>query len=403
MSRWRELLGVAFNGLSARKIRTALIMLGPIVGVAAMVGAVGLTESAKGDLKAKLAALGTNLITVEAGGSFGQQNPTMPKDAVHRVMHLQSVTRASAVGEVSGVLTIPHAGAEKYYEAFPVPVLAADTALPGVLEVKMQSGRWLRESDRLNHARAAVIGEGLAKEYGVIPGEIRTLRLNNIDYGIVGVLNSVALDPSLDNAVFVTQWGAKHDFGTEGKPTKLYVRSAAGETEATSKAIPTAINLGGPDSVSTKIPSDALAASAQADETLQQTAVFAGILALAVGGIGIANVMSISVIQRSTEIGIRRALGQHAFHDRSPVPARGALHRHPRRSRRCGRRRRRRLSRIRVRGMDGGHRLGAHAPVGRARRRGVRRRRPLPLGEGCPARTTGDLAPRLGLRRLGAA
>ena len=67
--------------------------------------------------------------------------------------------------------------------------------------------------------------------------------------------------------------------------------------------------------MSTKIPSDALAASAQADETLQQTAVFAGILALAVGGIGIANVMSISVIQRSTEIGIRRALG----HTRSTI------------------------------------------------------------------------------------
>jgi len=315
MTHWRELLGVAWNGLSARKIRTMLIMLGPIVGVAAMVGAVGLTESAKGDLKAKLAALGTNLITVEAGGTFGQQNPTMPKDAVHRVQRLQSVRRASAVGEVSGVLTIPHLGAEKYYEAFPVPVLAADTGLPGALEVKMQSGRWLRESDRLDHNRAAVIGEGLAKEYGVIPGEIRTLRLNNTDYGVVGVLGSVALDPNLDNAVFVTQWGAKHDFGTEGKPTKLYVRAAAGETEATSKAIPTAINLGGPEQVSTKIPSDALAASAQADETLQQTAVFAGILALAVGGIGIANVMSISVIQRSTEIGIRRALG----HTRSTI------------------------------------------------------------------------------------
>jgi putative ABC transport system permease protein len=315
VTKWRELLGVAWNGLSARKIRTALIMLGPIVGVAAMVGAVGLTESAKGDLKEKLAALGTNLITVEAGGTFGQQNPTMPKDAVHRVQQLQSVERASAVGEVSGVLTIPHAGAEKYYEAFPVPVLAADDGLPGALEVKMRSGRWLRDSDRLNHSRAAVIGEGLAKEYGVIPGEIRTLRLNNVDYGIVGVLGPVALDPSLDNAVFVTQYGAKHDFGTEGKPTKLYVRAAAGETEATSEAIPTAINLGGPDQVSTKIPSDALAASAQADETLQQTAVFAGILALAVGGIGIANVMSISVIQRSTEIGIRRALG----HTRSTI------------------------------------------------------------------------------------
>ncbi|MCJ7673233.1 MAG: ABC transporter permease, partial [Acidimicrobiia bacterium] len=112
-----------------------------------------------------------------------------------------------------------------------------------------------------------------------------------------------------------TQWAAKHDFDKEGKPTKLYVRSVDGETEKTAEAIPTAINLGGPDQVSTKIPSDALAASARADKTLQQTALFAGILALAVGGIGIANVMSISVIQRSTEIGIRRALG----HTRSTI------------------------------------------------------------------------------------
>ncbi|HEY8215794.1 MAG TPA: ABC transporter permease [Acidimicrobiia bacterium] len=309
MKRWRELLGVAWSGLSARKIRTLLIMLGPIVGVAAMVGAVGLTESAKGDLKEKLAALGTNLITVQAGGTFGQQNPTMPKDAVHRVMNLHSVRRASAVGEVNGVLTTPHEGAEKYYEAFPVPVLAADPGLPRALEVKMQSGRWLRDGDRLDHNRAVVIGRGLAKEYGLIPGELRTLRLSGKDYGVVGVLGPVALDPSLDNAVFVTQWAAKHDFDTEGKPTKLYVRALDGTTQATADAIPTAINLGGEQQVSTKVPSDALEAQAQADKTLQQTALFAGILALAVGGIGIANVMSISVIQRSTEIGIRRALG----------------------------------------------------------------------------------------------
>ena len=315
MSRWRELLGVAWNGLTARKIRTVLIMLGPVVGVAAMVGAVGLTESAKGDLKEKLAALGTNLITVEAQGTFGQQNPTMPKDAVARAKAIKSVQRASAVGEVNGVLTLPSAGSESYYQAFPVPVLAADTRLPAALEVPMKSGRWLRRVDGETRSRAAVIGQGLAKEYGLIPGEIRTVRLNKVDYGVVGVLGPVALDPSLDNAVFVTQRAAKHDFATEGKPTKLYVRAAEGETQAVSKALPTAINLGGPEQVSTKIPSDALAASAQADKTLQQTALFAGILALAVGGIGIANVMSISVIQRSTEIGIRRALG----HTRSTI------------------------------------------------------------------------------------
>jgi len=309
MSRFRDLLSIAVGGIRARKVRTLLIMLGPVVGVAAMVGAVGLTESAKGDLKARLAELGTNLITAEAGASFGQQNPTLPKSAVSRVKAIESVERASAVAEVKGVVTLPSAAGASYYQTFPVPVLASDDKLPEVLEVPIRSGRWLAKSDGANKTRAVVLGGGLADEYGVLPGEIRTVQLNGIDYGVVGVLDRVPLEPSLDNAAFVTQWAAKHDFATDGAPTKMYVRARPGSTEATSKAIPTAVSLGGSGSVTTKIPSDALEASARADKTLQQTALFAGLLALAVGGLGIANVMSISVIQRSSEIGIRRALG----------------------------------------------------------------------------------------------
>jgi putative ABC transport system permease protein len=309
VKRFRELVAIAANGIASRKVRTLLILLGPVVGVAAMVGAVGLTESAKGDLKAKLAQLGTTLITAQAGGTFGQQNPSLPTDVVTRVTRVPTVQRSSAVSEISGVLTIPTQGSESYYQAFPTPVLAADAHLPEVLQVPVQSGRWLEAADEHTHVRAVVIGSGLAQQYGVIPGEIRTIRMNGIDYGVVGVLSPVALDPSLDNAAFVTQWAAKHDFGTKGEPTKLYVRAKSGTTQQTSDALPTAINLGSTDSVTTKIPSDALAASSRADKTLQQTALFAGLLALAVGGLGIANVMSISVIQRSSEIGIRRALG----------------------------------------------------------------------------------------------
>ena len=309
MSRFRELFSVAANGVASRKVRTLLILLGPVVGVAAMVGAVGLTESAKGDLRAKLAELGTNLITVEAAGTFGQQKPTLPKDAVHRLSAIPTVMLSSAVAEIDGVVTLPNAGSEDYYQSFPVPVLASDYVLPSVLEVPMRSGRWLLPSDRTNKAHSVVMGAGLANQYGVVPGEIRTITLGGIDYGVVGVLDPVALDPSLDNAAFVTQWSAKHDFDTAGEPTKMYVRADPGTTSETTAAIPTAISLGGTNEVSTKIPSDALEASARADKTLQQTALFAGLLALAVGGLGIANVMSISVIQRSAEIGIRRALG----------------------------------------------------------------------------------------------
>jgi putative ABC transport system permease protein len=315
MSRTADLVGVAWTGLTARKVRTILIMLGPIVGVAAMVGAVGLTESAKGDLKQKLSQLGTNLIIAQAGGTFGSQNPTFPADAVHRVKALSSVTGASATTNLSEVIAVPTEGGSDFYQAFPVPVRAADDDLPNVLEVPMRDGRWLNGADTRLHTRSAVLGAGIAKQYGYLRGENRTVRLNTVNYGVVGVLGSVALDPDLDNAVFVTQWAAKHDFSTDGKPNQLYVRSKPKDTQATADAIPTAINLGGPDQVSTKVPSDVLKAASQADKTLQQTALFAGLLALAVGGLGIANVMSISVIQRSSEIGIRRAVG----HSRSKI------------------------------------------------------------------------------------
>ncbi len=313
----RDLLGVAWSGLSARVVRTVLIMLGPIVGVAAMVGAVGLTESAKGDLKQKLSELGTTLIVATAGGSFGDQSPTLPSDVVDRVSAVGSVTGASAVAELEGVVSVPHQGASDFFQAIPVPVLAADTNLPGVLEVPVIAGRWFDTADIEGASRPAVIGTGLAQQYGYLPGEIRTIRLNGVDFGVVGVLGNVDLDPGLENAVFITLADAENDFGTEGEPTKVYIRSQDGTTPRTATMIPTAISLGGTDEVAVEVPSDALKASAQADKTLQQTALFAGLLALAVGGLGIANVMSISVIQRSSEIGIRRALG----HTRSTIGA----------------------------------------------------------------------------------
>lgn len=317
MNRFRDLVAVAVAGLKARKVRTMLIMLGPIIGVAAMVSAVGLTESAKGALQAQLSQLGTNLIIAQAGSSFGSQNPTFPGDAVQRVENVSTVTAAAATTNLSGVIALPVQGASTYYQAFPAPVRAAGDNLPQVLEVPMLDGRWLDAADSRLHTRAVVLGSGIAKQYGYLPGEARTVMLNGNNFGVVGVLGPVKLDPTLDNAAFVTQWAAKHVLGTNGKPNELYIRSVPDTTQATASAIPTAINLGGPAQVSTQIPSDVLQAAAKANKTLQQVALLAGLLALTVGGIGIANVMSISVIQRSAEIGIRRAVG----HSRSTIAA----------------------------------------------------------------------------------
>lgn len=316
MSRFRELLGVAFAGLAARKTRTLLIMLGPTLGVAAIIAAVGLTDSAKGDLKQKLQELGTDLIVAEAGSSFGTDTPKMPADAVPRALSVPTVEEVAAVSELSGIIVTPYEEAADVYETVPIPVLAADAALPEVLDVTLVTGRWLNDLDQEEATRAAVIGEGLANEIDMLPGETRSIDVGGHGYAVVGILERVELDPALDNAVFITFASAEADFDDEDQePNKLYVRAEPGTERETSEVLPIAITLGGSTEVSAKIPTDLLEAQSETDTTLQFVVAGMGLLALVVGAVGIANVMSISVIQRSSEIGIRRALG----HSRSTV------------------------------------------------------------------------------------
>ena len=310
MRRLRELVGVAAGGLTARKIRTALIMLGPILGVAAIVAAIGINESSKGHLKAKLQELGTDLIVVNAstGMGFGQ-DPVIEASAVARVKRLPDVAAVTGTRQLSDIVTVPFAGAEDYYRAFPVPVIASGLDLPDTLEVPMISGRFLNEYDRDSGARVAVIGRDLADEYGYLAGEPRTIELNGLQYGVVGVLDWVLLEPSMDSAVFVTFTSAVVDWELDDPdPSRLYVRAPTA-TALVAQEIPTVVSLGGPDGANASVPTDLLDAQSQVDESLNNLTKMMGGLALVVGGVGIANVMSISVIQRSSEIGIRRALG----------------------------------------------------------------------------------------------
>ena len=211
--------------------------------------------------------------------------------------------------QISNVVTLPFDASEDYYRAFPVPVIATGLNLPETMEVPMVSGRFINQFDYDRSARVAVIGRDLADEYGYLRGEQRTISLNGIDYGVVGVLDWVLLEPSMDSAVFITFSTAEKDWEIENQdPTRLYVRAPT-NTQLVAEEIPTVVSLGGPDGARTSVPTDLLDAESQVDESLNNLTKLMGGLALIVGGVGIANVMSISVIQRSAEIGIRRALG----------------------------------------------------------------------------------------------
>ncbi len=315
MRNFLDLLGVVGAGLSSRKTRTLLIVLGPLIGVGAIVAAVGMTESQKGELKAKLDELGTTLIVADSQASFGaESDPRFPDDVDVRVGSLAPiVTGSSGIVQIPGLQILPHAGAGEAFRVLPVPVIAVDDKLPEIIEVPMRSGRWINRSDLGNSVRAAVIGSDLADDYAHVDGEIRSIRVDDQSYAVVGVLDSFAFDDSFNGAVFIPLTTAERDFDQDPEPARLYVRTQEGQTELVAGLLADAISLGGNEETSVDVPSDALAASAEADKALRNIVILMGGLALFVGGVGIANVMSISVIQRSSEIGIRRALGHSRF------------------------------------------------------------------------------------------
>ncbi len=317
-----DLLATAAAGLFARPSRTMLILLGPIIGVGAIVAAIGLTESAKGDVRATLEDLGTDLVTVQASSGFqGTQGlPRLPEEADERLKRISLLRASAVVTELPGHQVLPHREAAEAFEVLPISVRVAGTQLPEVLEVDMLWGRWLNTWDNQPRHRTVVLGSDTAEQFAVLPGEVRSILIDGRVYGVAGVLSEVVLVPSYNLSVFISPIAAEDDFANEGGPTEAILRIADGETlrESDAAFLNTVLTYGGPGGIDPPtVPTDELEATASVDETLRTVVLLMGGLSLLVGGLGIANVMSISVLQRSAEIGIRRAVG----HTRARIAA----------------------------------------------------------------------------------
>lgn len=310
MSWFKELLGVSINGLASRKVRTLLIMMGPVLGAAGIVAAIGLNESAKGNVQATLERLGTNLIIANADGTFGGgAAPVLPEEATERAKNINTVERVAGVTEIAGLQVSPSEGGADFFQTVPVPVITSDLNLLNVLDTEMLHGRFLNGADEKHELRSVVIVEDLANDYQFLAGEQRTISIDGVNFSVVGVMRRAELVPGLDTAVIIPKSVAEERFDIEQAPTTLYVRALEGTVDATANALPVGISLGGAEGVSVVVPSDLLEAQGEVDSTLSFILAAMGGLALLIGGVGIANVMSISVTQRSGEIGIRRALG----------------------------------------------------------------------------------------------
>ena len=308
-----DLVGVALQGMRSRRLRVVLSTAGVAIGIAAIMAVVGISESSRAELLARIDALGTNLLTVSPGRGFENDPTAVPPTAPSMINRIGPIQHASAVGRVTfegALATVRRNDQIPAVDGGGLSVLAAQPDLPESVGADVERGRFL--DDALDRYPVVVLGHDAAAQLGVDLEVAPTfVSIGSRSFVVAGILAPVGLAPELDRAALIGFPAAAELIGPGGSApiVTVYVRTNPADTAAVQSVVARTANPADPSHVTVSRPSDALAARAAADSTLTSLLVGLGAVALLVGGLGIANVMVIAVLERRSEIGLRRALG----------------------------------------------------------------------------------------------
>jgi putative ABC transport system permease protein len=293
-------------------VRAALAVLGIAVGIAALVAVVGVSESSKANLIAQLDRLGTDLLTVQPGAAFASTSQhQLPQRAPGMITLIPPVRHVTET--VNTAASVRRTDKIPPYQTGGITVLGAATNLPGALDARLAEGIWLNAATA--NYPTVVLGAGAAEALGIDrlipPVEVW---IGGRWFTVIGILRPVALAPALDQAALVGIPAAHLYLATDAHPTTIYVRADPDQTLAVRNVLAPTVNPQNPQDVAVSRPSDALAAQVAAKGAYNALLLGLGAIALIVGAVGIANVMVMTIIQRRTEIGLRRALGATRRH-----------------------------------------------------------------------------------------
>ena len=307
----RDVLRVGAIGLRTRRLRAVLSGLGIAIGIASMVAVLGVSESSRADLIAQLDRLGTNLLQVAPGNSLFGEEAELPASATAMLRRIRSVEQVAAVSAVDA--TVRRTDRIPAEETGGIDVKAADVDLLAAVGGRVRDGAFLNAAT--SRRPAVVLGAVAAQRLGITSARARPrVFLGGRWFTVVGILEPMPLAPDLDRSALVGFPAAVSLLGGERSASTIYVRAAPDAIERVRGLIAPTADPESPEEVEVSRPSDALAARAAAKSAF--TALFLGLggIALLVGGVGIANVMVISVLERRSEIGLRRALGATRRH-----------------------------------------------------------------------------------------
>ena len=305
--RGSDLSRLAFEGLRTRKLRAGLSALGIAIGVAAIVAVLGLSASSESGLLTEINQLGTNLLTVTNGESIFGTPAELPLVAPAMIGRIGPVSDVQDTGTVN--VNVFRSPVIPTIDTNALSVAATSLGLPAAVETSMAQGRFLNTATATEPT--CVLGAAAAQRLGidrVFSGE--RVWLNNMWFYVVGILNAAPLTPEIDSEVLVGYSAAERYLGFDGHPTEIYVKvEPTSETTSVDSVLAATADPESPNEVDVSQPSAALVAEADAQAALNGLFLGLGAVALLVGAVGVANIMVISVLERRSEIGLRRALG----------------------------------------------------------------------------------------------
>lgn len=302
----RDLIEVGTVGLRTRPLRAVLSAIGVAIGIATLVTVTAVPASSQAALDKTLTALGADLLRADPRAGVDGELVPFPAEAVGMLERIGTVTGAASVGNTHAPV---RSNELRSYPESGLTTLAVRGDFVGVLRADVTSGRWLDGSD----LPTAVLGIDAAERLGLaeLPDRPVTIDVGGVAFTVVGVLAETPLSADLQSAVLVEDAAAQRWLGFDGAPTAAYVTGIEASIEALRPVVAATLSPDASGLVQVSRPSAVLAAKEAARDSFDGLFLALAAVALVIGGIGIANTMFVSVLERRREIGLRRALGAH--------------------------------------------------------------------------------------------
>jgi len=301
----QDILRAGSAGMRSRPTRVILSALGIALGIATMVAVVGISASSKQQLLNELDKLGTNMLVVSPGTDLatGKSIP-LAGDAHGRVARIDGVEHVGA----TGALAYSVRRSEKIPDIVTggIAVQAATEDLLTTLRGSLRAGTWLNAAT--GRYPSVVLGDVAAQRLGVTTAG-QQVYIDGQYATVIGILDELPLAPEIARSALLGWEAAKRVLDFDGRPTRIYERSTDAKVDRVHALIPRAVDPETPHNVSVSDPSAGLQAKAATEGAFNGLLLGLGAVALLVGGVGVANTMIISVLERRYEIGLRRAIG----------------------------------------------------------------------------------------------